>query len=130
MSFQGQPRPFLGDFQATLCVSNDNEDVLKKNPDSEFTSLLSRGKLTHPTAELFDLTCVLFSYYKNSNKECIQHILIAFQQIYECCFLEFNSEQRVLRRLINCFSKAFSSQQSDGIRAEKSHVKRRRLHYE
>ena len=113
-----------------LCATNEEEDESKKKPHSEFTTLVSRGKLSHPSTELFDLTCVVFCYYKNVEKEFIEHLMLAFQEIYECCFLNFSSENRVMRRLINCFSKAFSNQRSDGIRVEKSKVKRRRLHYE
>ena len=92
------------------------------HPHSEFTPLVSSGKLSHSTAELFNLACVLYCYYKNVNKECIEHLMVAFLEIYNCCFLDFISKEKVLRRLINCFSKAFSDQQSDGVRAEKSMI--------
>ena len=104
---------------------------IQKHTASEFTSMVSWGiPLSHPTPDLFNLTCVLYSYYKNVNKECIEHLMVGFQQIYESCFLEFTSERKILRRLINTFSKAFSNKESDGLRAEKQKVKRRRLHYE
>ena len=55
-----------------LAVSNDDGHS-NGHPFSEFTSLLSRGKLSHPPVELFDLTCTLFSYYKHVEKTCIKH---------------------------------------------------------
>ena len=98
-----------------LSVSNESDN---QHPNSEFTTLLSRGKLSHPPVKLFDLTCVLYTYYKKVIKSCIQHLLIAFQQIYQSCHLQYEAENRILRRLINCLSKAFSKQQCDSIRAK------------
>ena len=114
-------------------AGSTDDGHFNETPASEFTSLVSRGKLSHPPDELFDLTCALFSYYKHVEKTCIKHLLVGFQQIYEAFHLSFESETRILRRLINCFSKAFSKQQSDKIRAEKGKkdiIKRRRLNYE
>ena len=113
-----------------LCAADEEEKDSNKKTESEFTTLLSRGKLSYPTSELYDLTCVLYNYYKNVEKECIEHLLVAFHEIYESSFLNFDSEEKILRRLINCFSKAFANQQSDKIRLEKNKIKRRRLHYE
>ena len=113
-----------------LSVSDESDN---QHPNSEFTTLLSRGKLSHLPVKPFDLTCVLYTYYKKVTKSCIQHLLIAFQQIYESRHLEYEAENRILRGLINCFSKAFSKQQCDSIRAKTEQanaIKRRRVHYE
>ena len=113
-----------------LSISIDNATE-EQHPYSEFTSLLSRGKLSYPPSELFDLSCVLFAYYKQVDKSCVKHLMIAFHQIYECCHLEYEGENRILRRFVNSYSKAFSNQQSDGIRAEnRNSIKRKRLNYD
>ena len=44
-----------------LSVSNENDN---QHPNSEFSTLLSRGKLSHPPLKLFDLTCVLYTYHQ------------------------------------------------------------------
>ena len=44
------------------------ENMLSINPPgippSEFTNYLSRGSLSHPPADLFDLSLYLFSFFK------------------------------------------------------------------
>ena len=95
----------------SITIDNVTEE---QHPYSEFTILLSRGKLSYPPSELFDLSCVLFAYYKQVNKSCVKHLLIAFHQAYESCHLEYEGANRILRRFVNSYSKAFSNLQSDG----------------
>ena len=98
--------------------------------NSEFLLLLSRGKLSYPPPELFELCCVLFSYYKNVEKTCINHLLIGFNEIYESCQLNYESNNTMLRRFLNCFSKAFSNDESNKLKVNsKNDVKRRRVSY-
>ena len=105
----------------SITIDNVTEE---QHPYSEFTSLLSREKLSYPPSELIDLSCVSFAYYKQVNKSCVKHLLIVFHQVYESCHLEN-------RRFVNSYSKAFSNQQSDGIRAETwNSIKRKRLNHE
>lgn len=94
-----------------------------------FTTLLSRGKLSYPSSELFDLSCVLFTYYKEVEKSCIIHLMDAFQRIYESCHLTYENDKRILRRFLNSFSKAFANDATDCIRVvkKKDSIKRRRL---
>ena len=61
-----------------LCAANGTDGESNLHSHSEFTPLVSRGKLSHPTAELFNLACVLYCYYKNVNKECTEHLMVAF----------------------------------------------------
>ena len=57
-----------------LAVSNDG--YFNGHPSFDFASPLSRGKLSHPPIDLFDLSCALFTYYKHVEKTCIKHLLI------------------------------------------------------
>ena len=57
--------------------------------------------------------------------------MVVFQKIYEFCHLEHKEENRILRRFVNSFSKAFSNQQSDDIRFENCNsIKRKHLNHE
>ena len=113
-----------------LSIKTDEVEE-KDRKYSEFTSLVSRGKLSYPPSELFDLSCVLYAYYKEVDKCCINRILVAFQEIYESCHLEYENEKRILRRFLNTFSKAFSNKMSDGLRhANRNSIKRKRLNQE
>ena len=56
---------------------------MSKN-ESEFTQMVSRGKLDFPRENLFDLSLYLYGYYKIViDKECINRLLTAFRLIYE-----------------------------------------------
>ena len=110
--------------------NNQDEVNVSIDSSSEYTKQLSRGELALPTDELFNLTCVLFCYYKNVDKNCINHVLSGFKEIYELCFLDYESGEKILRRLINCFSKAFARDKSDKLKKEQNTIKRKRLNYE
>ena len=74
-----------------------SENVLTESiKESEFTQLVSRGKLSHPSAELFDLSQYLFSYYKSVPvKSCADRLIVAFQEIGEV-FASYEYEKSVL----------------------------------
>ena len=51
--------------------------------DSEFTSMVSRGKLTHPSELLFDLSLYFYAFFKlREDKSCNVVFLQAFEQIH------------------------------------------------
>ena len=78
---------------------------------SEFTDNVSRGKLKHPTACLFQLSMSLFVFYKNvEDNSCSNRLLKAFSIIYESSPCHFNDEDNILRRFINCFAKGYKTQ--------------------
>ena len=54
----------------------DAVDDLNFLKNSEFLLLQSRGKLSYPPAEFFDLCCILFCYYKNVNESIINESII------------------------------------------------------
>ena len=101
-------------------------------PCSEFTTLLSRGNLTHPPPELFELSCILYCYYKNVEKTCVKHLLHAFGEIYECSQVSYPQANSILRRFVNCFAKAFSKQETAKLAEEKqkNNIKRTRLSFQ
>ena len=99
-------------------------------PNSEFTKLVSRGKLTHPPEELFDLSMYLYAYHKNVNKLCANKLIKGFSKVYEVCGCDYDNQTSILRRFINTFSNGFRKQQSDIIKQEQSKrstIKRKRV---
>ena len=99
-------------------------------PESEFTELVSRGKLCHPPADLYNLSLYLYGYYNAlEDKTCLKKVMIAFNLIYESCFLEFENPSSILRRYMNTFSKGFVKSETDKIQETKKKqvVKRRRI---
>ena len=60
------------------CMSLDTLDIVSKN-DSEFTQMVSRGKLNFPREDLFDLSLYFYGYYKIViDEKCINRLLTAF----------------------------------------------------
>ena len=100
-------------------------------PCSEFTTLLSRGNLYTPQ-ELFELSCVFYCYYQNVDKSCATHLLHAFNEIYESSQVDYPQGNKILRCLVNCFSKAHSKQESDKIKEDekKENINGKHLRYE
>ena len=89
-------------------------------PASEFTTELSRGKLSHPPSYLYDLGLYLLTYYKTLNdKNCLKKIMLAFNQIYVSTHFDIPNACSVLRRFANTFSKAFVKKESDKIVEDK-----------
>ena len=65
-------------------------------PASEFTNNVSRGKLSHPHMELYDLSLYLFSYKSLDAKTCIKKVMMAFQHIYEASHCDFQNITSIL----------------------------------
>ena len=84
--------------------------------DSEFTKLVSRGKLKYPSENLFDLSLYLYGYYKSiTDKKCINKLLVAFEIIYNFTAYDIENHPSVLRRFANTFNKAFTKKVTDSV---------------
>ena len=95
-------------------------DVIEHSDESEFTELVSRGKLKHPPIDLYDLSQYLYSFFKTRKpKYCSKIFFQAFQYIYESSGYEFPNVESILKRFINCFFKGYAKDETDRIRAEK-----------
>ena len=116
-------------FVSTEIVSSTNAKA------SEFTQMVSRGKQSHPSEDLYDLSQYLFPYYKSvPEKSCANRLIKGFREICDVAFLDF--ETSVLRRFVNSFSKGFAVHSRDKIKREKrgnkgtaSRVKEGRLRF-
>ena len=52
-------------------------------PESEFISLLSRGKLVHPPHQLYDLSLYMYSFFKLKTDKCCANVFLnCFRGIY------------------------------------------------
>ena len=75
---------------------------------SEFTDMVSRGKLSHPPIKVYVLSKCLYSYYNKVDNSCATKLMVAFKVIYEYMDLEYDNLTSIFRRFINTFSKAFA----------------------
>ena len=79
----------------------------------------SRGKLCHPSEELFDLSLYLYTYYKSlEDKSCSTRLMRAFETILEFSSYSIPAHNSVLRRFANYFGKAFSKKASQQLRID------------
>ena len=107
-----------------------SEGLSQELPESEFTELVSRGKLMHPPGDLYDLSQYFLAYFKKSNRKCCTKGFIkAFQMIYSMTGYDFPVIQSMIRRFVNCFFKAYVTKENEKIEIEKDarNTKRRRI---
>lgn len=108
-------------------------EFAESTADSEFLEMVSRGRLSHPSTDLFELAQYLYCYYKTvDDKHCRSIILKAFAEILKMCEFTFANEMSILKRFVNSFSKGLVTQQTDVIRKDKGkqkQVKQRRLDF-
>jgi hypothetical protein len=98
--------------------------------DSEFLENVSRGKLSHPPPDLFDLSMYYYVFFKARDKKCCDKTFLrAYQMIYESTDYEFPNIGGINKRFSNSFFKAFVKEQSDVLRKTKDQkqLKKRKL---
>lgn len=115
-------------------TKNSMEEQPYNTKDSEFTQLVSRGKLSFPSRDIFSLSLYYFAYFKSlREKNCATKLIKAFHEIYESSLLDIENINSVNRRFVNTFLKGEVNKISDKIKAEKnkkirtSQVKLRRM---
>ena len=60
-----------------------SDNLSELSAEGEFLKLLSRGKLSHPPADLFDLSLYYYSFFKSRNPKCCGKVFPeAYEEIY------------------------------------------------
>ena len=101
-----------------------------KLPESEFTDLVSSGKLTHPPAAVYDFAQYLLSFFKLSQRKCCTgYYKRAFNLIYTMTEYNFPNIDSIIRRFINCLFKSETKNENEKIRIEKDaqKIKKQRI---
>ena len=97
-------------------------------PESKFTTMLSRGLLTHPPQILYDLALYFYSFFKLRSKKCCTKIFLqAFKEIYLSSGVELENIDSIIRRFVNCFFKGFTKRMCDNEKGKQPKVKRLRM---
>ena len=92
-------------------------DDLENCPESEFTKLVSRGKLKYPPPELFDLALYMYTYFKWREPKCCSKIFeLGFKIIYDSSGCHFTDIEKILKRFVNCFCKGYAKEKTDQIK--------------
>ena len=106
--------------------TDDTEDLLL--PESEFTQNISRGGLSFPPINLFDLSLYYYSFFKLKTRKCCTKIFLeVFDQIHSCTEYDFKDITSINRRLCNCFFKAFVKNFNNERIKDEREIKRRRI---
>ena len=86
----------------------EGAEVIEHSDESEFTELVSRGKLKHPPIDLYDFIAAFVLFLQNTKTQCCSKIIFqAFQYIHESSGYEFPNVESILKRFINCFFKGY-----------------------
>ena len=107
-------------FKENMTVPSD-VSIPSCRSDSEFTSMVSRRKLTYPSELLFDLSLYFYALFKlREDKSCNVVFLQAFEQIHGLSEFHIDGNLKsICRRYINCFFKAFAKQNNNTSVADK-----------
>ena len=77
--------------------------------ESEFTDLVSRGKLCHPSDELFHFSRYAYRIFNlmtcESRCQCATYVCKIFHKLYEC--LPISLDRYNLRKIVRCFCNCF-----------------------
>ena len=103
----------------------DTEDL--SLPESEFTQNISRGGLSFPPINLFDLS-LYYSFFKLKTRKCCTKIFLEeFDQNHSYTEYDFKDIKSINRRLCNCFFKAFVKNFNNERIEDEREIKRRRI---
>ena len=116
-------------------VCEDEDEIVELPEEAEFTLNVSRGKLKLPPINLYDFSQYCYSFFKARKQKCCTKIFLeALLMIYEFTLYTFENVESIVRRLCNCFFKAFVKQETDslkrknkGAQQDKRETKRRRI---
>ena len=90
----------MSGYEGITCSTENTSDL----PESEFTEKLSRGKLSFPPNDLYDLSQYMYSFFKlRKKKGCTKIYLEAFQEIYQFTTCDYSNSNSICRRFVNCF---------------------------
>ena len=95
------------------------ENIFLSDPqnleESEFTTLVSRGKLAYPSSDIFDFTLTCYAFFESSspNQTCSKHLSKVFSLLYEAFLFDFSNKNSVIHRLVNTFMKGFVRKVND-----------------
>lgn len=101
---------------------------INSHPESEFTKLVSRGKLDFPTEELFNLLLYLYSHFKSvEDKSWTTCPVKCFNKIYMFLSNKISNHVSVLQRFVNCFGKASAAKESESLIKKEQNIKKYRM---
>ena len=116
-----------------ICV--DDGDDVELPDEAEFTLNVSRGKLKLPPINLYDFSQYCYSLFKARERKCCTKVFLkAFSMIHDYTNYSFDNVDSIVRRMCNCFFKAFVKKENDLLKNknkndenDQRHTKRRRL---
>lgn len=98
------------------CASSSNGMASRS---SEFTRLLSRGRLCQPPEWLLVFACFCYAYFGSSTNSCANRLVCVFQQVFES-FIDVQVDaDRIIgisKRLANSFLKGLVRRGSESAR--------------
>ena len=113
--------------QDMRCVDDDEYDV-SLIPESEFTTMLPRGKLRLPPIDLYNLSQYFYACLKLFPRRCCTKLLLqGLEMIQQLSGHDFPDQKRINRRFLNTFLKTYTQRVNDGIKPNKDKRNTKRL---
>ena len=117
-------------FKEGLGVHTDKSEI--NSSDSEFLRQVSRGKLSHPQQNIYDISLYYYSFSKGRKQKCCSKIFLqAYGLIHNATDYCLPNVEKINRRFSNCFFKAFIKKESDTLfklkKLKKDSLKKRKL---
>ena len=116
-------------------VCEDEDETVVLPTEAEFTLNVSRGKLKLPPINLYDFSQYCYCFFKARKQKCCTKVFLeAFLMLHEFTLYSFDNVESIVRRLCNCFFKAFVKKETDSLKwkgkdatKDKRETKRRRI---
>lgn len=86
-----------------------------ENTVSEFTEMVTRGRLAYPTQSLYNLGVLLLSLFKSTKPHCCNRFCEYSTILFDsyCATIQFDNPTHIFRRFGNCFFKGLVKATSD-----------------
>ena len=97
-------------------IPPNNEQFEFENDSSEFTRLLSRGKLTFPPNDLLRFVSICYGYFKNCETRCVSRLARIF---VELSYTNYDFNQNVCKRVVHTFLKGVVNKMSESLKSSK-----------
>lgn len=97
---------------------------IEMSSDSEFLSLVSRGKLTYPSSQLFNYTLCCYAFFSASvSDKCLKRLTNVFSFLHDVFLFDLDRKDAINVRLVNTFCKGFVRKVND-INMNKAQMKK------
>ncbi|MEL7307039.1 MAG: hypothetical protein AAGK05_03655, partial [Pseudomonadota bacterium] len=115
-------------FKESFSQNDENIGLfeLEQSNESEFTQLVSRGKLSIPPDSLYYFSLHSYVFFLSKQIHCASRLIKAFAYLYDSLGFDFPNHFSICRRFANCFLKGMVTRQSDLLLSQSRQIRTER----